>query len=278
MESRRKTARAVARHQTARAAEREFAAMARATPARLGVGRAGPRYTTESMLQFRADHARAVDAVRTEVPAGWAKRNGMIEVRSRALTRETYLLRPELGRLLAPADAARLAQKFRSGRTLARGRKPRAIICVGDGLSSTALEAGAAPLVRALREKLRHQFTVMPPLFVRNARVRIEDQIGEIVRPDVICMIIGERPGLATAESLSAYILWRPRLSSREPDRTVISNIHSRGLTVAQAASKIASLIADAARVQATGAVLAQALARGPAAIAAGGGRVENLV
>ncbi len=235
----------------------DFHKMALATPARLAVGRAGVRYTTRAMLAFRADHARAVDAVRIELPAEWARRHGMIEVHSQAESRETYLLCPELGRRLAAADAARLKRLRPAG----KAGMPAVMLCVGDGLSCAAVRAHGPALMRALTGRLRRSCRVLPPVFVRNARVRIQDHIGEIVRPDVIVMIIGERPGLATAESLSAYVIWRPRLSSMEPDRTVISNIHPGGLRIAQAAVKIAELVGDVIAHHASGAALAGRMA-----------------
>lgn len=236
-----------------------FAAMCRATPARLGVGRSGTRAPTDAMLAMRADHARAVDAVRIEVPAEWPARAGFPELHTRANDRETYLRHPELGRMLADEDAERLAQRFARRERLqpAMRAKPSAVILIGDGLSSTAVRTNAAPLVRALKRKLAARFRIAATIFIRNARVRVEDHVGEILRPDIVCMIIGERPGLATAESLSAYVIWRPRLSSLEPDRTVISNIHAGGLRVPEAATKIAALMRDAARCQATGTRLA---------------------
>jgi ethanolamine ammonia-lyase small subunit len=242
-----------------------FAIMRRSTPARLGVGRAGPRYTTAALLRFRADHARAVDAVMTAVSPAWVRRNGLIELRSRARTREEYLLRPELGRRLAPDDARRLARLAAQTRKLRRGsiERPSVLICVGDGLSSAAIERNAAPLCRGLARLLGHDCRLLPPVFVRNARVRIEDHLGELLRPDVVVMLIGERPGLATAESLSAYVIWRPTLKSLEPDRTVISNIHAGGIRIADAARKIAALVGDAIRHRATGAALAQKTAAG---------------
>jgi ethanolamine ammonia-lyase small subunit len=233
----------------------DLAAMRRATPARLGVGRAGPRYTTAALLQFRADHARAIDAVITEVSPRWVNRSGLLEVRSRAATRQDFLLRPELGRMLLDEDARRLRRISPSS------AKPSVLLCVGDGLSSTAVEANAAPLVRALSARLARKYRMLKPLFVRNARVRIQDHIGEILRPDLICMLIGERPGLVTAESLSAYLIYRPRLSSLEPDRTVISNIHRGGLKLREAAAQISNLADDAIRLKASGARLAQMLA-----------------
>jgi ethanolamine ammonia-lyase small subunit len=238
-----------------------FAAMCRATPARLGVGRAGTRYTTSAMLAMRADHARAVDAVRIEVPQPWPERSGFPELHTCAPDRETYLRRPELGRMLIDEDAERLAQRFaRRERMPSTARaKPSVVLMVGDGLSSSAVCTNAAPLVRALKKRMGTRFRIVATIFIRNARVRVEDHVGEILRPDLACMIIGERPGLASAESLSAYIIWRPRLASLEPDRTVISNIHAGGLRIPEAAKKIAAVMDDAVRHQATGASLAAA-------------------
>ena len=112
-------------------------------------------------------------------------------------------------------------------------------------------------IVARADEDARAAYRLLKPIFIRNARVRIEDHLGEILRPDMICMIVGERPGLATAESLSAYVIYRPALKSMESDRTVISNIHRGGIPIAEAASKIAALIDDAIHHRATGATLA---------------------
>jgi len=233
--------------------------MAQATPARLGVGRAGTRYTTAALLQFRADQARAVDAVQSELPADWAQRHGMVEVKSRASTRDEYLRLPEMGRMLDASDAARLRRLIPRARSGVA--QPTILICVGDGLSCAAVERHAPALVKRVSAQLISRYRLLPPLFVRNARVRIQDHIGEILRPDAVVMIIGERPGLATAESLSAYIIWRPRLSSQEPDRTVISNIHPGGIRVASAAAKIAEVIEKAVLYRVSGAELAVKLA-----------------
>jgi ethanolamine ammonia-lyase small subunit len=252
-------------------ARADFGAMRRRTPARLGVGRAGPRYTTVSLLKLRADHARAVDAVRGEVGRGFAARHGMIEVRSRAHSRDEFLLRPELGRRLVPESERALRRidgRMQHGSGAGRSRdaatsRPTILIVIGDGLSSAAVEAHAPALARALRARLARRYRLLKPIFVRNARVRIEDHIGEIVRPDLICMLVGERPGLATAESLSAYALYRPRLDSQESDRTVISNIHPGGLKIAAAAARIAEVIDQAIAHRASGNALAAMLAQG---------------
>ena len=256
-------------------ANADFDAMRKSTPARLGLGRAGPRYTTASMLALRADHARAVDSVTTEVARDWPRRNGLLEVHSQALTREDYIRYPERGRRLTAADARRVARlkarPFRSPFPRGKGlgvrfrggyaKSPTVLICIGDGLSSAAVEKNAGPLLRALTKILASRYRLLKPIFIRNARVRIEDHLGEIIRPDIVCMIVGERPGLVTAESLSAYVIYRPTLKSIEPERTVISNIHRGGIPIAQAARKIAALIDDAIEFQASGAALAQKLA-----------------
>jgi ethanolamine ammonia-lyase small subunit len=237
-------------------ADTDFDTMRKSTPARLGLGRAGPRYTTAAMLSLRADHARAVDAVMTEVAPDWPRRNSLLEIHSQALTRDDYIRYPERGRRLTDADAARIVRLKPRGRS--KSPMPSVQICIGDGLSSAAVEKNAAPLLRALTKILASRYRHLKPIFIRNARVRIEDHLGEILRPDVVCMIVGERPGLVTAESLSTYVIYRPTLKSIEPDRTVISNIHRGGIPIAAAARKIATLIDDAIRYQASGAVLAQ--------------------
>jgi ethanolamine ammonia-lyase small subunit len=224
-------------------------------PARLGVGRAGPRYTTPSMLKLRADHARAVDSVLTEVPADWPKRNGLREFASEAASREQYLLNPDLGRRIRPGDIAQI-RKLKPGRE--HRNWPSVLVFIGDGLSSIAIEKNVPPLLPRLFPFLTKRYRVFPPFFVRNARVRIEDHIGEILRPDVVCMLVGERPGLTTAESLSAYVIYRPRLKSIEADRTVISNIHRGGLSIPDAAREIAALIDNAIKYRETGTRLAQ--------------------
>jgi ethanolamine ammonia-lyase small subunit len=215
------------------------------------------------MLKFRADHARAVDAVMTEVGADWPRNNGLVEFHSEAVTRDEYLHRPERGRRLRKNEIAKLKILQKPSQAPMRKKqvaKPSVLIIIGDGLSSAAVEANAGPLLRALTTALGQKCRLLKPLFVRNARVRIEDHLGEILRTDLICLIIGERPGLATAESLSAYVIYRPRLSSPEPDRTVISNIHRGGIPVAPAARTIATLIDDAIQHRATGVRLAAML------------------
>ncbi len=227
----------------------ELAALLASTPARLAIGRSGPRLTTRQYLRFLADHGRARDAVFTEVPPAVVKKLGLTEIATEATTRAAYLREPLLGRALTASARMRLARCR---------KRPEVQLLVVDGLSSAAVVAHAGPLLRALTRELgKRGRRLGTPLFVRNGRVRIQDEIGHVLRPEVCCAIVGERPGLATASSLSAYVIHRPTRASAEPDRTLISNIHDGGLTPAVAARQIADLVDECLTRGASGAALA---------------------
>ena len=222
-------------------------------PARLGIGRSGPRLRTRAWLDLVADHARARDAVTSEVPPALVRRLGLVEIATGARSRADYVRVPELGRRLDPSARARLRRCRQA---------PEVQLALTDGLSSAAVVANGAALLRPLvRELARRGRRLGTPLFVRNGRVRVQDAIGALLRPEVFCFIVGERPGLATAESLSAYVLYRPTLRSAEPERSVVSNIHRGGLPPARAARELADLIDEILRRRASGAALAAARA-----------------
>jgi ethanolamine ammonia-lyase small subunit len=226
-----------------------LAALLAATPARLAIGRTGPRPTTATYLRFLADHARARDAVFTEVPAVLTKKLGLIEIATNATTRSAYLHEPQLGRTLTARARARLARCR---------KRPEVQLILIDGLSSAAVVAHGGALLRKLTSLLRTRGRKLgTPLFVRNGRVRVQDEIGHVLRPELCCAIVGERPGLATATSLSAYVIYRPSRASAEPDRTLISNIHEGGLVPTVAARQIANLIEECLERHASGAALA---------------------
>src|SRR6185295_19355878 len=171
-------------------------------PARLAIGRAGPRPTAHAYLDFLADHGRARDAVMTELPPGFARAHGLVEIATRAATRAEYVADPGKGRTLAPAAVARL-RRCR--------QHPAVQLAIADGLSSTAVAAHGPRLLARVGRLLRaRRLRLGTPLFIRNGRVRVQDEIGAILHPEVFCLIVGERPGLATAESLSAYVIYRP--------------------------------------------------------------------
>ena len=206
------------------------------TPARLGSGRAGPRYKTVTMLRFRADHAAAQDAVFSEAPESFAKENGMVEVKTRCRDKEEYLTRPDLGRCFDEQNAKVI-------RGVIDGT-PRVQLVIGDGLSSAAITANAMDCLEAIREGLKLKgIDPGTPIFVRYCRVGAGDAIGDITGCELVCMLVGERPGLVTDKSMSAYITYRPRTGVSESSRTVVSNIHAQGTPAVEAGAHIASLL-----------------------------------
>lgn len=223
------------------------------TPARLGIGRTGPRPRTRTYLDLIADHARARDAVTSDVPPQFVRTLGLLEIATRAATRADYVRVPELGRRLAASALPRL-RRCR--------QRPEVQLALTDGLSSAAVVANGGTLLRALTGELRRRGRRLgTPLFVRHGRVRVQDEIGAVLHPDVFCFLVGERPGLATAESMSAYVLYRPSRRSTEPDRTVVSNIHAGGVPTRVAARQLADLIDEVLARRASGAALAEARA-----------------
>ena len=206
------------------------------TPARLGSGRAGPRYKTVTMLRFRADHAAAQDAVFSEAPEDFAKENGMTEVRTRCKDKEEYLTRPDLGRCFDEHNAKVI-------RGVIQGT-PRVQLVIGDGLSSAAITANAMDCLEAIREGLKLRGSDPgQPIFVRYCRVGAGDAIGDITGCELVCMLVGERPGLVTDKSMSAYITYKPSTGISESSRTVVSNIHAQGTPAVEAGAHIAQLL-----------------------------------
>ena len=216
------------------------------TPARLGSGRAGPRYKTLTMLRFRADHAAAQDAVFSQVPEDFAEKNGMAEVRTRCGSKDEYLTRPDHGRGFDEENR----QKIRS----AIPGTPEVQIVIGDGLSSAAITANAMDCLRAIQEGLKLKgIDPGTPIFVRYCRVGAGDAIGDITGCRLVCMLVGERPGLVTDKSMSAYITYQPRTGVSESARTVVSNIHAQGTPAVEAGAHIAQLIETILKRQVSG-------------------------
>lgn len=214
----------------------KFRKMKARTPARLGSGKAGPRYKTLTMLRFRADHAAAQDAVFSQVSEDFAAKNGMAEVQTRCRDKDEYLTRPDYGRCFDEENQRKIRAAI-SG-------TPRVQIVVGDGLSSAAIEANAMDCLQALREGLKLKgIDPGTPIFVRYCRVGAGDAIGDVTGCELVCMLVGERPGLVTDKSMSAYITYQPRTGVSESARTVVSNIHAQGTPAVEAGAHIADLI-----------------------------------
>ena len=223
-----------------------YLAMKAKTPARLGIGKAGARYRTATMLRVRADHAAAQDAVFSDVSEEFIKKCDFVFVQTLCKDKDEYLTRPDLGRRF-PSEALDVIRKT-------CGSHPKVLVIVGDGLSSSAIEANVEDMIPAIRQGLQmHGITLPPILFIKYARVGAMDAVGEVTDADVICMLVGERPGLVTAESMSAYIAYQPKHGLAEAKRTVISNIHKGGTTAVEAGAHAAELIMKMLEKKASG-------------------------
>ena len=213
-----------------------FRKMKLRTPARLGCGKAGARYKTLTMLRFRADHAAAQDAVFSQVAEDFAQKNGLVPVQTRCKDKDEYLTRPDLGRCFDEENQRKIKAAVPT--------PPRVQVVVGDGLSSAAITANAMDCLAAIRDGLKLKgIDMAQPLFVRYCRVGAGDAVGDITGCELVCMLVGERPGLVTDKSMSAYITYQPRTGVSESARTVISNIHAQGTPAVEAGAAVAELI-----------------------------------
>ncbi len=206
--------------------------MVAATPARIAVGRAGTRYRTTTLLRFRADHAAAKDAVMSEVDPAVIAQLGLTELTTRAPDKRVFLERPDAGRALSDESVEKLKSCIHGAQVQ---------ICHGDGLSPAALNAHLVTFHTALIAALaRRGLRIGTPLFVRRSRVKVMDQIAQLLDAEACIFTCGERPGLGFSDSMSAYYIYRPKSGATDADREVISNINPRGLPPAQAAEAVA--------------------------------------
>ena len=225
--------------------------MMNATTARIGVGRCGPRLKTATMLTLRADHAQARDAVFADVDQKVLDSLGLFTVQSRCADKDTYLTRPDLGRLLSDEAVNTLKEKCVPN--------PDVQIFASDGLSSTAIEANLPKILPVLTDALAARgLKVGTPFYLRFGRVGAEDHVSEVLGAKVVCVLIGERPGLATAESMSAYIVYNAYVGMPEAKRTVVSNIHRKGTAAVEAGAYIAEVIEKVLQRKASGVDLAK--------------------
>lgn len=216
------------------------------TPARIGIGRAGTRMKTREYLDFLIDHAAAQDAVFKDVSEELLKEMNLPVLQSRAETMDEYLMNLDSGRKLNESSA-NWAQA-----NLSKNKQVQ--IIVSDGLSSTGVEANIRDLLPALIQGLKvKNISISEPVFIKRSRVWIQDEIAAIVNCDVVISLIGERPGLATSKSISAYMIYRPDHNTVEADRTVISNIHDGGIPPVEAGAYLADLISDILKNKASG-------------------------
>lgn len=225
------------------------------TAARLALGRAGSSMPTAELLRFGFAHAQARDAVHVQLDthalADALAADGLptLQVHSAAVDRASYLLRPDLGRRLDDASAQRLRD--------AAGPSPTAgcelLLVIGDGLSSLAVERNAHAMVTAIRAGLPAGWSLGPVVIAQQARVALADEAGALLGARLVAMLIGERPGLSSPDSLGLYLTWKPVVGRHDAERNCISNIRPEGLAPAAAAGRFWWLAQEAKRLQLTG-------------------------
>jgi ethanolamine ammonia-lyase small subunit len=230
------------------ASEDPWAVLRSATRARVALGRAGDALPTARELEFRAAHAAARDAVHQPldpavVRAALDPALELLEVQSAAPDRATYLQRPDLGRQLA------------EGTSLPRADADLAVV-IADGLSPRAVHEHAAGLVTALLQRLPG-WSVAPLVLASQARVALGDAVGEALGARAVVVLVGERPGLSSADSLGVYLTWAPRPGRVDSERNCVSNVRPpHGLSYAEAADTVAALLGAARELGASGVVL----------------------
>ena len=207
------------------------------TAARVASGRTGVRPRTNSLLRFLADHSRSKDTVLKEVPPEWVQKQGLLELQSEITNKDQYLTRPDMGRILSEQSVKTMLDKCK--------KNPQVQVVISDGLSTDAVIANYEEILPPLLAGLKSAgLDVGTPFFVRYGRVKIEDQIGELLGAKTVVLLVGERPGLGQSESLSCYAVYSPTVEKTvEADRTCISNIHRTGTPPVEAAAVIVDLV-----------------------------------
>jgi ethanolamine ammonia-lyase small subunit len=211
------------------------------TAARIALGRAGHSLPTRELLAFQLAHARARDAAHHNLDLTCFRGLNPIYLKSEAPDRTTYLRRPDLGRRLSSESAARVEHA-----------EWDAVFVIADGLSPRAPERYAAPLIDTAISELP-EWRMAPICVVEQGRVAIGDEIGSRFGASIAVVLIGERPGLSSPESLGAYLTWSPRIGRTDAERNCVSNIRPEGLSVEIAARRIAALMRAARERQLTG-------------------------
>jgi ethanolamine ammonia-lyase small subunit len=224
------------------------------TPARVGLGRTGVSQQTRDLLDFQLAHAQARDAVHARLNAAplaaqieGDTRPRVLRLHSAAGTRAEYLQRPDLGRRLDESGRALLAEQPSDPVDVA--------LVIADGLSALAVERNVPPLLDELLPRLSDS-RLAPLCIVEQGRVAIGDEIGSALNAQLVLVLIGERPGLSSLDSLGAYLTWNPRPGRLDAERNCVSNIRAEGLSPARAAVQLAWIVAEARRLQLTGITL----------------------
>lgn len=213
-----------------------YESMKKSTTARICVGRAGTRYKTKTLLKLRADHAIAMDAVWSCVDEAVIDKLKFLKVQTLVKNKEEYIQRPDLGRKFSNETLEYIKQNCK--------HSPDVQIIAGDGLSSPAITVNLEDIYYIMADGLKARgYKIGTPIFVKYARVATMDEISEVLNAKVTIILIGERPGLATGESMSSYMAYESSTSKPESQRTVVSNIHRNGTPPVEAGAQIVHLI-----------------------------------
>lgn len=228
-----------------------FYRLKQASPSRIGIGNAGSRYLTKSSLRFEADAATAVDAVWHELPHEFVEKLGIFEVKTFCKDKADFIQFPEKGRKISEEGVSLIKEKC--------VKNPQVQIILSDGHAASAVEANTKAILPTIIEGLKAEgISVGTPFFVRFGRVAAEDHIAELVNAEIIIDLIGERPALASNDSMSAYIAYRPTVGMSESRRTVVSNISRLGTPPVEAGAHIVDLIKLMLEKKTSGTELAQ--------------------
>ena len=235
-------------------------ALRRFTAARIALGHTGVSQPTSAQLDFQLAHARARDAVHLAldtdtlsqaIESAWPEAGPCKVLHSAAANRNVYLQRPDLGRRLAPEASAALAATRDPS---VEGRPYDVAFVITDGLSALAVAQNAAPFLKALRTRLlAERWAIAPPSIVLQGRVAVGDEVGELLGAKIVVVLIGERPGLSSPDSMGLYITWAPAVGLTDERRNCISNVRPAGLRHDEAAARLHYLLSEARRRQLTG-------------------------
>lgn len=218
----------------------------KSTSARICIGRAGSRYKTSDYLRLRADHAVAMDAVWTHVDEKVVDELGFYKVQTLVKDKEEYITRPDLGRSFSEEVIKEIKEKCINNVDVQ--------IIAGDGLSSPAITVNLKEIYPMIVDGVKAKgYKIGTPIFVKYARVATMDKISEAINAKVTLILIGERPGLATGESMSCYMAYEASSRKPESQRTVISNIHRNGMPPVEAGAQIVELIGTLLREKKSG-------------------------
>ncbi|MHA6259275.1 ethanolamine ammonia-lyase subunit EutC [Sporosarcina sp. CAU 1771] len=233
--------------------EQQLEEMRKKTPSRIAVGRTGTgsRPRTDTWLKFRYDHAAAVDAVYGEVDPSILKNLDIFSVETRVADKEEYIRRPDYGRKLSDESKKTVLERCE--------KSPTVQIVISNGLSASAVETNIEDVYLSLKQSLSNlNIPIGTTFYVDKGRVALMDEIGDLLTPDVVIILIGERPGLVSADSLSAYLCYKPRSGAIEADRMVVSNIHKGGIPPVEAGAYLGTVIQKVLKYEASGVKLVE--------------------